>query len=287
VRFLAALLLLIPAATVAADQHEAVRRNVRFTLVVENPSGDPARGKKVWLYGPLPRSSTQPSLSLQRLDIETPHVTHQDPAGNTVVELGPLDFAPYQSRVISIAANLVVGDEPQPPPSKNLHAAADLVEPQPFIEATDPGIASLAASLRGADAAASARAIYDWVRTNLTYAGYIADELGARYALEHRRGDCTEYADLSAALARALGIPARVIGGYVVESDAVLRGRDYHNWTEVWLGDRWLILDAQKQRFDEHADQYIAFHIVAPKSSGPMNGAERFRADDGLVVRWN
>jgi hypothetical protein len=272
--------LLIAAAN--ADEPQSTVRSVRFTLVLENPTGKPMLGKKMWLYGPAARSPTQ---SLQRLDIDTPHVAHTDARGNTIVELGPLDLAPYQTRVIAVAARLAVSATP--PSSRDPRPDRQLVESQPFIESDDPRVAALAKTLQGRDAMASARAIYEWVRHNLSYAGYIADELGARYALEHRTGDCTEYADLAAALARSLGIPARVLGGYVVESDAVLRAADYHNWTELWLGDRWVLLDAQKEHFGEAAEQYIAFHILGSQSEDSMQGAERFRADEGLVVRWN
>jgi transglutaminase-like putative cysteine protease len=208
-----------------------------------------------------------------------------DAAGNTLVELGPLDLAPYQSRVIAVAARLAVSAAPRS--SHDGRPDSRFLEPQPFIESDDPRVAELARTLRGDDALASARAIYEWVRKNLSYAGYIADELGARYALENRRGDCTEYADLAAALARSLDIPARVLGGYVLESDAVLRAGDYHNWTEVWTGDRWVLLDAQKEHFGEAAERYIAFHILTSQSNDSLQGAERFRADEGLVVRWN
>ena len=59
-----------------------------------------------------------------------------------------------------------------------------------------------------------------------------------------RSGDCTEFAVLSTALARSLGIPARVIIGTII-----LEGKDQvvaygHSWAEVWRQGRWHILDA-------------------------------------------
>ena len=54
------------------------------------------------------------------------------------------------------------------------------------------------------------------------------------------QGDCTEHAVLLAAMCRARGIPARVASGLV----AYREGFAYHMWTEVWITDRWVPLDA-------------------------------------------
>jgi len=61
------------------------------------------------------------------------------------------------------------------------------------------------------------------------------------------RGDCTEHAVLLAALARALGIPARTAFGLVAVPGQAADGRTttfgYHMWTQVFVGGRWLDLD--------------------------------------------
>lgn len=55
-------------------------------------------------------------------------------------------------------------------------------------------------------------------------------------------GDCTEHAMLLAALCRARKIPARVAIGLVYyAADA---GFAYHMWTEAWIKDRWVPVDA-------------------------------------------
>ena len=59
---------------------------------------------------------------------------------------------------------------------------------------------------------------------------------------ESLEGDCTEHAVLLAAMLRAVGIPSRIAVGLVyVESRTAFGG---HMWTEAWLGDRWVPLDA-------------------------------------------
>ncbi len=61
-----------------------------------------------------------------------------------------------------------------------------------------------------------------------------------------RSGDCTEHSVLLTALLRAAGIPARAVTGLVyVEEFAGERDLfGYHMWTQAWIGDRWIDLDA-------------------------------------------
>src|SRR5690625_8053461 len=65
------------------------------------------------------------------------------------------------------------------------------------------------------------------------------------------------------ALARAQGIPARGIAGFVVNSSAaVLSASYYHNWAEFHDGERWVLVDPYKGVFDEQYENYIAFRLV-------------------------
>lgn len=56
------------------------------------------------------------------------------------------------------------------------------------------------------------------------------------------RGDCTEHAVLLCAVLRARNIPARTVMGLVYVPKAQAFG--YHLWTEAWINDRWIPLDA-------------------------------------------
>jgi len=55
-----------------------------------------------------------------------------------------------------------------------------------------------------------------------------------------RRGTCVGYATLLATLARAAGMPSRVVMGYVY----ALGMFGGHAWTEIRAGERWIPLDA-------------------------------------------
>jgi hypothetical protein len=64
-----------------------------------------------------------------------------------------------------------------------------------------------------------------------------------------RAGFCEHYASAFAFLARAAGLPARVVAGYQggernpVADYWIVRQSDAHAWTEVWLDGRWVRYD--------------------------------------------
>lgn len=64
-----------------------------------------------------------------------------------------------------------------------------------------------------------------------------------------RAGFCEHYASAFAVLARAAGLPARVVAGYQggernpVADYWIVRQSDAHAWTEVWLNGRWIRYD--------------------------------------------
>ena len=71
------------------------------------------------------------------------------------------------------------------------------------------------------------------------------------FLFDTRRGFCEHYASAFVVLMRAAGIPARVVTGYQggtinpVGDYLIIRQRDAHAWTEVWLGNNagWVRID--------------------------------------------
>ena len=60
--------------------------------------------------------------------------------------------------------------------------------------------------------------------------------------VETRRGDCTEHSDLFVTLARSLGIPARVVNGFIYGEDSLLSFGG-HAWCEVVVDGKWYPVD--------------------------------------------
>src|SRR5438552_1535769 len=119
-------------------------------------------------------------------------------------------------------------------------ALAQYLAPAPFIESDDAAIVATARTIVGSgrDATAAAHALVAWVNEHLEQAPSVTVP-SAREVLAARRGDCNEQAVLLAALARAAGIPARVVAGAIYLDGAFY----YHAWTELWLGT-WVSADA-------------------------------------------
>ncbi len=69
------------------------------------------------------------------------------------------------------------------------------------------------------------------------------------FLFSSKQGFCEHYASAFATLARAAGIPARLVTGYLggelnpLSNDFIVRQSDAHAWTEVWLKDRWVRVD--------------------------------------------
>ena len=119
-------------------------------------------------------------------------------------------------------------------------APANALAASPFIESDDPAIQAQAGAIKGdaTDPRIVARRLVDWVHAQVEKTPSVTVP-SAREVLASRRGDCNEHAVLLAALARAAGIPARVIAGAVYAND----GFYYHAWNELWVG-AWVSADA-------------------------------------------
>lgn len=68
--------------------------------------------------------------------------------------------------------------------------------------------------------------------------------------LDDKTGHCEYFASAMTLMARTVGVPARVVGGFTVTEQNPLTGswivrqKNAHAWTEVWLDGKWITLDA-------------------------------------------
>lgn len=87
------------------------------------------------------------------------------------------------------------------------------------------------------------RWVYDSLKKEVVFSVPNALEV-----LRTRRGDCNEHTQLYVALARAIGLPARIATGL-----AYVRGKFYyHAWPEVWLNE-WVAVDPTFGQFPADA----------------------------------
>ncbi len=130
-----------------------------------------------------------------------------------------------------------------PPAGAERDPLASFTDPSPFVESDDPAIVSLARNIVGdeRDPVAAARKLVAWVHENVEKEPSLTVP-SAREVAKARRGDCNEHAVLLTALARAVGIPARVVAGAIYGAPGE-GGFYYHAWSELWLGS-WVSADA-------------------------------------------
>ncbi len=97
--------------------------------------------------------------------------------------------------------------------------------------------------------AKQADALRRFVTDFITEKGMDVGFATASEVIRNRAGDCSEHGVLLAAMARAAGLPARGVAGIVeVPPRMVPAGSEggfgYHMWTQVYIGDQWVDLDA-------------------------------------------
>lgn len=125
-------------------------------------------------------------------------------------------------------------------------------QPSPWLQSDHPELRAL---LPAADPQASAgqrmlqleTTVREYVRTKDLSVGYAS----ALETVRTRSGDCTEHALLLAALARADGIPARVVTGFAYIDRYAGQNQVFvpHAWTQAYVDGRWQSFDAALQGF--------------------------------------
>ena len=136
----------------------------------------------------------------------------------------------------------------QPPPQPKDSA------PNAWLQSDAPEIRRLAAKVVGSvrDNRNKMRRLRSFVSDYITEHGLDVGYASALEVLHYRQGDCTEYAVLLAALARAEGIPARVVSGMVYADRYAGSSHVFlpHQWVQAWIEGRWESYDAALRRFD-------------------------------------
>ncbi len=115
-----------------------------------------------------------------------------------------------------------------------------------LVQSDDERIKALAVEAIGDATTAHDQAarLEKFVRGYIQQANFSQAFATAAEVAEKRRGDCTEYAVLLAALARASEIPSRVAVGLVYTHTAGEPGLAFHMWNELYVDGQWLPYDA-------------------------------------------
>jgi len=140
------------------------------------------------------------------------------------------------------SADLLVETEPESVnrPSRPPPASGKFLADSSEIQSGHPLIRSLSREIiqDEKDSWRAALKINDWVYKNLEKV--LVDSFSALDALKDRRGEYQSHTNLFAAIARAGGVPTKVVNGLVYSRS--FGGFVYHSWPEVFVGE-WRALD--------------------------------------------
>lgn len=123
------------------------------------------------------------------------------------------------------------------------------------------------------------------------------------FLFESRRGFCEHFAASFTVLMRAAGVPTRIVTGYLggeintVDDYLLVRQRDAHAWTEVWLaGQGWVRVDptaaVSQSRIEQGINDLLPNTLRAPilfsQSANLIDIWQQFRQNwDALNHAWN
>jgi hypothetical protein len=251
---------------------------IRWTIEVANESGHGVPNGELWVVAPR-------SIGLKHertaMDASMPFNTMEDCLGNTVMHFALPFLPPGGQKLISISCTLLGAAAPR----TDGCAAERYLQPEKMIEFDQPEFASSSPAPLELKDEATVRHWFDYVVDHVKTRPLARQDRGAIYALLKGEGDCTESACLLASLLRREGIPARVVGGYVLPGSAVLDPVSFHEWVEYCGEGSWRIADPYDRRMDAEASDYVSFRERG-ESDTPLGEFSRFRCTgDGLQVR--
>jgi hypothetical protein len=242
--------------TRSADGAKSATFDAKNEFRVTVPDG--AKSVRAWFA--LPQELPEERIADLKIDGSLPHRIVKDDHGNSFVYV---EAAAPAAKEITLAETFRITrsevrstvDPAQTRPltdAERAQFAADLA-PNANIQIT-PEIVALSKQIVGDEKnpVKAARRIYDWVLDNVDYwvkdpAHKKASPVGsAEYCLTSRTGNCTDFHSLWIALARAAGIPSRIVYGSIFKPELAGQDKDqsYHCWPMFYApGIGWISHD--------------------------------------------
>lgn len=169
------------------------------------------------------------------------------------------------------------------------------LQPSHLVESDDSAFAPVAAAIRRnfTETESQLRAAFLYPQWTLDYERQ--PNRGALFALRNRSGDCTEYAALFVALARQLGVPARMTAEFLFPGERREFDLPNHQAAEVYLNDRWLPVDPNLATEPDYGygfgyggtDKILLKRGESWTWSNWMPGTAPPREQRGVDIRWS
>jgi len=100
------------------------------------------------------------------------------------------------------------------------------------------------------------KAIHDFIMNDITYVNF-SGGLDAESALLLQEASCNGKSRLYVAMVRELGIPARLVGGVVLNSSPK---KTTHQWLEIYINNQWVPFCPTNNHFAELPKNYITLY---------------------------
>jgi len=210
----------------ALGENEVFEVIDKLFLASPRPLGDVGSAKSI-VYQLSPTKETD--LLIPSTDNQS---VRPDKNGGVIVTVKPVDAPagsrfPYKGRDKSIL---------------------EAMKPNRFLQSDHKDIIELAHLAIGKtkDAAEAVKRVEAFVAEYIESSNLSVGYASAAEVAASRQGDCTEYAVLTAAMCRAVGIPAQVVVGvaYVKDFAGLQDCFGGHAWVQAYVGGKWIGLDA-------------------------------------------
>jgi transglutaminase-like putative cysteine protease len=248
-----------------ASSPSSVSFDLSYVVRVEPPPG--SHRVRVWI--PLPSSDQYQTISQLQLKGPIKVQVHKDPKYGDRYAYFDVDSNRVKTGFAIRLAFHVVRYERRPALASSSESPKpfprDVV---PFLQAdglvpVDGVIASLSREqTQGvSDPLQKARKIYDYVIAAVNHdpVGAGSGRGDALWTAESHRGDCTDFHSLFIGMARAAGIPARLVVGFLLpegQNQGTIPG--YHSWAEFYVsGIGWIPVDVWQTSMDPSRRDYF------------------------------
>jgi hypothetical protein len=145
-------------------------------------------------------------------------------------------------------------------PARHPESVQPFLEPGPEVQSDAPEVASLLAELVPDPDTAGLRGtlerVFRYARDEIDPAPFTGTT-DALTCLRLGEGSCGGKSRLLVALARAAGIPARLVGGVILREG---RWRSTHVWAEAWIRGHWVPFCPLNDYFAEIPETYLAIY---------------------------
>jgi len=252
-------------------------KDISYTYKLTNSSDKDIEQADFYAYTPLPRTSYQ---RLEQLDVEVAHELTRDKFGNQIIHF-KIDKLPALSSInIIVRAKLALSLQANEIP---LNDAKSFLKKRSVLNLNEPQIDYLADKLNRGKPHQVIKNTFLWTMRNIRCKKVQQSEKNQHESLNNQAENCADSVHVFTSLSRRNKIPAREIGGYIIENDHVIQSEAFHHWAEFYANKQWHLVDLKNKVFDQPTANYIAFKLQGNDSKSPLNESHHYKVSDQRI----